>query len=353
MASTVFGLNPVDPKKKFTLQSAIGQTPVDDQQIDPSQIPTSPYSALPAGSVFQGIAQGIVGKTPTVRSANIPANYKFSGTYDVANRGLSQEESDAALGRRNTLATVDEDFQKAQRKAAELKDIAFKQLQQSMANRGLSFSGINVDETGKQEKNYVDYLNDLGTSRGRALAGVENNYAGILNDIARRREGLFGAQQKDEEDRRLREEQVKAQAEAARVQREQQQAMLAEIAKAQEAARQAAQAAAAARALPTYSAPSLAGGGGGGYYAPQPAPEPQAAPTRDPNVIALPPFGPGASESGVKNWIVNNVDRGLANNAPALDAVMKALIKAGGRGLSLAEISATINNTGYGQGGVL
>lgn len=336
--STIFGLEETDPKKKFTLQAAQSTAPVGDDSSSSLTAPTTPFSNLP---LIQSVAQNIIGSQP---GANLPANFKFTGAYENRNRGLQQEESDAGFRRRNTLADIDEQYQTTQRKSADLRNIAYKQLVENMASRGLGASGIHAQEQGKLETNYTDYLNDLATSRARGITGVENDYSSILNEISRRREGLFGEQQKGEEDRKLREEQAKAAAEAQRVQAEQQAAMLQEIAKAQESARSAAQAASAARALPSYSAPSI--GGGGGYYQ-QPQQEQQAAPQS--NLIVLPPFGQGVQQSQVKSWIVNNVDRNLAGNAPALDAVMNALIK-NPNGMTTEQISAVINNTGYGQG---
>lgn len=344
-ASTIFGLtDEQDPKKRMALQS--GQISIGDSGTSSDlSIPTAQFSNLPK---IQQVAASIVGQAPSIRAAQLPANFSFTGKYEAANRGLQQEESDAGLARRNQLANIDEQYQRAQTKSSDLRDIAYKQLVESMASRGLGASGIHAQEQAKLEKNYNDYLNELAYSRGQALSGVEGSYASILNDIARRREGLFGEQQAAEEERRLREEQAKAAAEAQRQQAEQQQKMLEQIAQAQEAARRAAEAASAARAMPVYTPVSIGSGGGGGYSAPEPqAPEPQQNPT----LITLPPFGQGAQQADVKNWIVNNVDRNLANNPIALDAVFQALLK-NRSGLTTAQISAIINNVGYGTPGV-
>lgn len=320
-ASSVFGLIQTDPKKKFTLQTAIN--PEDDE--GQGELPTANYSAVP--KIAAPFAQGVA--NATIRQAQIPANFQFTGAYEAANRALAQEESDAALGRRNNIAQVDQQYRDALARSGDLASIARTQLQENLASRGILQSGINAQAAGQQEKEYNYHLGELGKSRANALSGIETNYAGLLNELARRREGLFFDQQKEEEQKRLQEERLKAEAEAKRVEAEQRAVMLEQIRQQTEAAQRAAQAAAAASQLPSYAPPALAGGGGygqSGYGAP-----PQAAPSQN---VVLPRV---QSEQEAKAWVKNNIDQWASPEA--VNQVVAHLVKAGANGIPLQDIA--------------
>lgn len=315
MATSTYGLIQTDPKKKFALQTA--QVGVDDpDQSGGTALPSANFSTLPT------IQNPTVKSNVTVNPASIPANYQFTGRYDALNRALGQQESDAALARRNNLADIDEQFRNTTQKGADLAAIARTQLQENMASRGLMMSGINAQATGEQEKNYNSYLQDLAASRARAMSGVESDYASVLNQLFRQREGLFFDQQQEEQERKLQEERLKAEAEAKRVQAEQQAAMLQQIQAAQDAARQAAMAAAAAASRPTYNPVAIGGGGYGG--APSPAqPTQQYKPGEQ--RVTMPNVAQGMTQAGWLNWVHSNLD---ANASPAAaQAVLQQLMK--------------------------
>lgn len=322
MATSQYGLIATDPKKKFATQVASGVDPNEDQSGN-TQLPTANFSKLPT---IQAPTVA-VGPAPAVHQANIPANFQFTGAYEAANRALAQQESDASLQRRNSIADLDSQYRDILQKGADLQAIARTQLQENLASRGLMMSGINAQASGQQEKSYNQALADAAQARARGLSGIEGDYANVLNELARRREGLFYDQQKEEEAKRLQQEQLKAQAEAQRVQAEQQAAMLAQIQAAQETARQAAMAAAAASQLPRYSAPSLPAYGGGGGY----APEPTAAPN---NNIVLPNF---QSEQQARGWVRDTLDRNASDEA--VGQVINYLMRAGANGLPLSDIA--------------
>lgn len=330
MANSAFGLIQTDPKKRFALQTAIN--PEDDQGAGgTTELPSANFSTVPT------IASPTIntGQGASIRQANLPANFQWTGAYEAANRALAQEESDAGFARRSNIANVDQQYRDALARSGDLASIARTQLQENMATRGLMMSGINAQASGHQEKEYNYHLGELGKARANALSGVESNYAQILNELYRRREGLAMDQQKEEENRRLQEERLKAEAEARRVQQEQQAQMLAQIQAQTEAAQRAAAAAAAASQIPTYSPPALAGGGGGSYNYGQPQQQaPQGPP---PGNIVMPQWGQGVTRQGVENWVRSNIDRNVTGEA--MNQVINHLVKAGPMGIPLADIA--------------
>lgn len=316
MATSQYGLISSDPKKKFATQLAAGAA-LEDENVDQSQLPTANFSTLPTLQVNSS-----VGTPQAVRAANVPANFKFTGAYEAANRALAEEESNAALGRRNSIADLDSQYRDVMQKSTRMQDLARTALQENMASRGLTMSGINAQGVGQQETDYNQYLNDIATQRARGLSGIENNYAGLLNQLSRRREGLFYDQQQEEENKRLESERLKAEAAAQQQQAQQQQAMLAQIQAAQESARRAASAAAAAAAAGSFQMPQIGGGGYGG--APSPAqPSQQYKPGEQ--RITMPNVAQGMNQAGWLNWVHSNLD---ANASPAAaQAVLQQLMK--------------------------
>lgn len=323
VASSVYGLIQTDPRKKFTLQTAIN--PEDDDDQSDLALPTANFSSVPTIATPTGSA---IRSNATVHAANIPANFQFTGAYEAANRALAQQESDAALARRNNITSVDQQYRDALARSGDLASIARTQLQENLASRGLATSGINAQAVGQQEGEYNYQLGELGKARANALSGIEANYADVLNQLYRQRESLFGQQQKDEEDRRLQEERLKAEAEAKRVQAEQQAQMIAAMRQQAEAAARAAAAAAAASQIPSYSPPSLgfgAGGGGAGYSPPQ---------QQGNGNIVLPRF---QSEQQARGWVRDTLDRNASDQA--VSQVINYLMRAGSNGLPLADLA--------------
>ncbi len=316
MAASQYGLISSDPKKKFSTQLAAG-TALEDENVDQARLPTANFSSLPGLAVNQNI-----GTPQAVRAANVPANFKFTGAYEAANRALAEQESNAALGRRNSIADLDSQYRDVMQKSTRMQDMARTALQESMASRGLTMSGINAQGVGQQETEYNTYLNDLAQNRARGLSGIENNYAGLLNELSRRREGLFYDQQKEEEDRKLEQERLKAEAAAQQQQAQQQQAMLAQIQAAQESARRAASAATAAAAAGQFQMPQIGGGYGGGA---PPAAQPTQQYKPGEQRVTMPSGANGMNQAGWTNWVHNNLD---ANASPAaVQAVLQQLMK--------------------------
>lgn len=324
MATSTYGLIQTDPKKKFTLQTA--QANVDDpDQSGGTALPTANFANLPTIA-----APAARAANATLRPAAVPANFQFTGRYDAANRGLLQQESDAGLARRNNLADVDEQYRNASQRSGDLAAIARTQLQENMASRGLMMSGINAQATGQQETQYNQYLQDLAASRARALAGIETDYAGVLNQSSRSREGLFFDQQQEEEERRLQEERLKAEATARQQQADQQAQALQQMQAAQEAARQAAMAAAAAASRPSYQPTQIGGGGGGGYGGPPPSAQPVQQ--QNGNWVQAPHLAQGTTMASFGNWVHNNLDANASPNA--IKAVLNVFNANGGASLS-------------------
>lgn len=321
----VFGLQ--KPKGgAYSLQSA-ARGVLDGQNEDPNLLPTNPFGEIAPTSLAPAAVQSI-------QQANLPENYQFTGEFDAANRALQQQESDAGFKRTQTLQQIAEAFLRANQSASEDKSKARTQLLESLGSRGLGDSGVTVTKSSELETNYQKYLDDLARARASDVAGVENSYASILNNVGRQREGLFSAQQKAEEARKLEEERIRAEAVRQQQEAEARRAQLEMIAAAQEQARAAMQQATAAAQV-SYSPVAIGGGG----YSPS-TPSAPAAPTQE--RIVLPFLNATSNVPGatVQNWVKKNVDPNLSGES--LNAVIYALQSAGQAGMDRNALARVI-----------
>lgn len=345
--SNIFGLLSTAGKGKATLQQ-IGTQPVDGENIDQNGLPSSPFATLnPAaqmgGSSPQQVAQ--------IQQANIPQNFQFTGEWDAANRALQQQESDAGLVRTNTLAGIASQFLNANQAAEKDFNKNRTRLYEALADRGALGSSASLDRVGELETDFQSYLDRLAQQRAYDMSAAENQYASLVNNIGRQREGLVSRQQQAEEQRRLEEARLQAEAERAAREEQQRQEQIQQLIQAQEQARIAAeearQQALAAQtmyssiSLPTfsggggYSGGIGGGGGGGGSAAPAPAPSP--------DIVRLPVFGNGVTTKAVDNWIRTNVDPNITGTT--LAKVREVLSKAGPNGVSRSDLAWLIQNT--------
>lgn len=328
----IFGVTRSKPGGAYSLQSIAQQAL--DPEVDPSTLPVNPFAAVPART-------GAAPTTPLpVQQANLPEGYQFTGEFDARNRALQAEESDAGFARTQGIQQIAEAFLKAQGRAEENRTKAQQTLHGSFASRGLLGSGVVLDKDAELSQNYQRYIDDLSGARASDLASIENNYASILNRNARTREGLFSQQQAVEEERRLNEERIRAEAARAEQEATMRRNELAQLVAAQEQARaQMMQAIAASQV--TYSPPSFSGGGGGGStYTPPPPPTPQAEAR-----ITLPFLNATSNVPGsaVQSWVKKNIDPNLVGGQ--LTAVIRALTSAGKNGLTRTELANVIQNS--------
>jgi hypothetical protein len=329
----VFGLTtPTKQKGKYSLQT-VAQSALGDPEVDPNTLPSNPFSASPA------LSAGASAAPVEIQQIQQPTrNYTFTGKYDAANRELQAEESDAGFSRRNNLQAIAEAFQRGTSDAAIQQDKARRSLLQRLADMGASTSGGALDKDAELSSNYSRYLDDLARAKAADQAKIENNYAGILNSNARRRETLFGEQQAEEEARRIEESRLRAEAERQAVEAETRKQEMAALIESQERARVAAELAAqqAAAATFSYAAPSF--GGGGGYSPSSPS---YSEPTPESKIVL--PFLNSTSNvpaSAVNSWIKRTIDPTL--QGAELQKVAQFLTKAGQSGTDRSSLGQFI-----------
>lgn len=317
--SSIYGL--LSPKGKGALSlQTLGQAALGEEEVDENGLPTSPFAALPAGSLG-GAGTGPV-SVQAVQAANIPANFQFTGEFDARNRALLQQETDAGFSRTNTLAQIADQYLQAMRQAEKQQTKGRKSLFASLADRGALGSGAALESVGEFDTSYNDYLNNLSRGRASDIANAENSYASVLNQLGRQREGLVSQQQQAEEQRRIEEERVRAEAARQAQLEEQRRTQIQQMIDAQQQAAAAAQAAAqAAQASMSYNPVSFGGGGGGGGY----GYEQQQPVHTPPGNIVMPNWGQGVTRAGVENWVRTNVDRYVSGRA--MDAVIQELTR--------------------------
>jgi hypothetical protein len=299
-------------------------------------------------------AAGITGTTPTITPANIAAGFQWTGEYDAANRGLQQQESDAGLGRTNSLASIAEQYAIAMRKAEEQGSKGKKSLFARLADKGALGSGMALEDIAEYDTSYNDYLNDISRSRASDLAGVETNYATRLNSIGRERETLAARQQTAEQARMKEEARLASVATQAAAENEARRQQLADMAAAQQAAAQAAQQAiAAASAQVNYNPPSVSnyyGDNSDESYSPPveqaPAQASQAPAQAEPPIV-LPPFGHGSGSAPLL-WIKKNIDPTL--NSSEVSLVLGAMNRAGAQGMTRTQLGQFIQGMRIDQG---
>lgn len=320
MASNIFGLAPAK-QGKYSLQT-LAQSSLDGTA--PEGLPTNPFSALP-------LSQSAPATTAVqqVTPAALPGDYKFTGTYDAANRGLQQEESDAGFARRSNLQQIAEAYIKANTRAAETQDKTRRSLFEQLADKGASSSGGALDKDAELSTSYQRYLDDLASARAVDQAGIENNYAGILNSVSRRREGLFGQQQAEEESRRMEEARLQAETERQNAEAEMRRQEMAALIQSQEAARAAAEMAAQQAAAMSVSYSPVSYGGGG--YTPSSGGGSPSGAVQDKVVLPFLGATSNVPASAVNSWIKKNVDPTLSGKE--LQKVATYLVKAGNNGL--------------------
>lgn len=316
----VFGLTtPTQQKGKYSLQT-VAQSALGDPEVDPTTLPTNPFSALPAGQAATPVEIQQV-QQPT-------RNYTFSGKYDAANRQLQAEESDAGFARRTNLQAIAEAFQRGTSQAAQQQEKARRSLFQKLADMGAVTSGGALDKDAELSTNYSRYLDDLARAKAADQAKIENSYAGVLNNASRRRESLFAEQQAEEEARRIEDARLRAEAERASQEAEMRRQEMAALIESQERARVAAELAAQQAAAATISYSPISFGGGG--YSGSEGYEPEAP--VEPKIVL--PFLNSTSNvpaSAVNNWIKKTVDPTL--QGVELQKVAQYLTKAGQNGL--------------------
>jgi len=353
VASNIFGLMASDPNKgKLSLQTLAGKVldpngqPVTSDTYD--GVPnTNPYTALPYSQIQ---ASANAPQVAQVNAANLPANFQWTGEFDAANRGLQQQESDAGLKRNNSLQSIADTYLRATQEAGDTQHKSTLALAASMAGRGLLGSTPTLVANADLSTNYQKYLDKLGYAKAQDVAGVENNYASVLNNASRTRESLASQQQAKEEARRLAEAQAQAEAVRQQQEAEMRRQEIQQLVQAQQAAQAAAEQAAQAAAAASYSynPPSFGGGGydygGGGYSAPQ------AAPVQQEEARVALPFNSATSNvprSAVEKWVKTNIDPNLGGGK--LNAVISALSNSGTTGLTRTQIAQIIANAGGGS----
>ncbi len=336
---SIYGLMPTQGKGKFSLQSTGNQ--VQDEQLDPS-VPGA-FTSLPAG--MDGKSSLAPVQAPQIQAANIPQGFQFTGTFDAENRGLQQQESDLGLKRTNSLAAVAEQYLNANRKAEQQNVKGRRALFANLADKGALGSGMALEDIGDYTQSYNDYINELARSRAYDMSNIEADYASGVNNLGRQREGLVSRQQQYEEQQRLEQARLQAEAERAAREEEMRRQQIEQMIAAQEAARQAAEAAAeAARNSAmqySYSAPSFGGigygggggfdiGGGGGSAAPA-----------NPNLVLPHQFATSnVPASAVNSWLRQNVDSSLTDAEAG--RIAKHFVQAGANGLNRDQLAAII-----------
>lgn len=318
----VFGLTtPTQQKGKYSLQS-VAQSALGDPEVDPTTLPTNPFSASPLAQ------SGAAATTPIpIQQIEQPTrNYTFTGKYDAENRALQAEESDAGFARRTNLQAIAEAFQRGTSEAATQQEKARRSLFQKLADMGAVTSGGALDKDAELSSNYQRYLDDLARAKAADQAKIENSYAGVLNSASRRRESLFAQQQAEEEARRIEDARLRAEAERQAVEAEQRKQEMAALIESQERARVAAELAAQQAAAATISYSPISFGGGG--YSPSEAP---AAPAEPKIVLPFLNSTSNVPASAVNSWIKRTVDPTL--QGAELQKVAQYLTKAGQNGL--------------------
>ena len=350
MASNIFGLIANDPNKsKYALQTLATKAldpnaqQVTSDQYDPSTVGSNPYAALPFGDRQ---ASTTAPQIAQVSAANLPANFQWTGEFDAANRGLQQQESDAGLKRNNSLQAIADTYLRATQNAADTQTDSRNALFADLASRGMLGSSPTLKADSKLSTNYQKYLDQLGFAKAQDVAGIENNYASVLNNASRTRESLASQQQAKEEARKLAEAQAQAEAVRQQQEAEARRQEIAQLIASQEAATAAAQQAAQAAAASSYaySAPAMPSIGYGGYSAPEAA---LAAPQEQPLVLPFNSATSNVPRTAVERWVKNNVDPNLAGGK--LNAVINALSNSGTTGLTRTQIANIIANAGGGS----
>lgn len=315
---SIYGL--LQPKQKGALSlQTLGGTPLEDDEVDENGLPKSPFANLPLTPITgSGTTPGAIQQ---VQAANIPANFQFTGEFDALNRALLQQETDAGFQRKNTLASIAEQYLESVRRAEKQQEQSRKGLFASLADRGALGSGAALQSVADFDTEFNDYLNQLSRQRASGIASTENEYASLLNQLGRQREGLVSRQQQFEEERRLEEERLRAEAQRQAQLEEQRRQQIQQLIDSQNQARIAAeQAAAAARqAQFSYQPPQFGGGYNAGGYSPAPQAPAAAPPTPQykpgEQRITLPAGANGMSWSAFGHWVRGNIDKYASDQA--------------------------------------
>lgn len=262
MASvTLPGLLSTDKKKAFALQLAGGdaQNVQDDPSTTGVNLPTNVFSNV---TQAPGVAQGDPKNTAQIKE------FAFNPTYAQQDQTYRRKLTDAGYARTAQQQDVNDTYTRTVDDAQRQKTDALQRLLESMSSRGLSQSGINLNEQAKTTDAYQRYLDNLSNERAKALSGIESNYAGTVNDIAAAREAMYLKQVQEEEAARLEEARRQAEAQAAQEEADRQAQLMQELI----AAQQTALANIQAPSIPALSSPgigvSVPGVGGGGSAIP-------------------------------------------------------------------------------------
>jgi hypothetical protein len=139
-----------------------------------------------------------------------PSNWAYDPHYEAATNAI--HNNIARLTSNNQLASqrVGEDYTKNVEQAGRINEQNQKSLQNKLANQGIAFSGVNVQEQGRLSEDYGRALNELNTGKTRSL---ENLAFDSANQAAQWQNAL-GAAQADRASRQTAREQEQAAAEA-------------------------------------------------------------------------------------------------------------------------------------------
>lgn len=359
----IYGLEETDEEKKKKLQMSAAQgmlsgsaggapassggmvfaggTPWYDEagagrQRTPEEV--SQMTGVPIDQLTAPAEPGVNPNAPSGFDQQRIAQYGLTGDFAREELGLRRNLSDLDLQRQRGLSRAAQDFSNTLSRSVTAQQRAAQQLQENMASRGLMKSGINLQAASQQDQDYQQYIADLASQRARRDEDIESAYGTAQRDYYDQVEKIYGRQVQAEIDRKIAEAKAKAEADAKAEQARIQQEMMNQILAAQQAARDAASAArdaAAARvALQMPDTPGLGGGGGTimnpGQYV-------------DLNKrIALPSLAQGSNYESVKQWVINNLDPSLANNPTAAGSVARALVSAGGQGVTIRDLQNII-----------
>ena len=163
-------------------------------QINPANLAQSPFSANTQVST-QPVAGGPVPLDPNFQSPapGIPTPLDYS-QFDPETAAVLRRIQEAELGINSDqelgLRRIGEDFANSRLNITRAGQEAGKSLAEQMADRGLTYSGINVGERGKIEQNTLRSLGDLESSGRRSIEDLIRDVTAQRNDLLKQSEDI-------------------------------------------------------------------------------------------------------------------------------------------------------------------